>query len=323
MASPTVFVSSTFYDLRYPRESLKRFIETFGYIPVLSEDGTVFFDPSTTAAEACLGEVSNADLLVLLIGGRYGSALAGSDRSVTNGEFQRAVEQKIPVFALVEQGTFNDYSLYRANITRPDLLEQMSFPNSDSVKIFEFIDSVQSRTVNNALVAFQSVTDIEAYLRAQWAGMMHNFLTSESREARVVDTLAVLADVNARIALITEQILRSVGTPTDRVYVRLLQEMVESPAPADLRFLRGRPTPGAILSNETVELCGESLGIKLAITASDDNKINSISATGAISPIRLDYLARGYTTLRDKMLEILKENDVPLETILKYEEGYV
>lgn len=58
MANPTVFVSSTFYDLRYVREGVKRFIEALGYLPVLSEDGTVFYDPKATAAEACLGQVA-------------------------------------------------------------------------------------------------------------------------------------------------------------------------------------------------------------------------------------------------------------------------
>jgi len=80
VAVPTVFVSSTFYDLRYVREGMARFIDLIGFNPVLSEEGTVFYDPSTTAADACLAEVLNADLFVLLIGGRYGSTFPGGDQ---------------------------------------------------------------------------------------------------------------------------------------------------------------------------------------------------------------------------------------------------
>ncbi|MCG2624695.1 DUF4062 domain-containing protein [Arthrobacter sp. I2-34] len=318
MASPTVFVSSTFYDLRYPRESLKRFIETLGYTPILSEEGTVFYDPRITAAESCLKEVSNADIFVLLIGGRYGSILPNTELSVTNGEFMKAVERKIPVFAMVEQGTYSDYSLYRANVDRPELISQLSFPNADSVKIFEFIDSVQSRTLNNALVPFVSARDIESYLRSQWAGMMHGFLTDETREAQVVDTLSVLTQVNERVELITEQILRSVGTPMDRVYVRLLQEMVQSSVAADLRFIGTPPTPGSIVDNETVKECVESLGGQIAI---DEDEVggNTISGSGRVSPIRMKVLTEEYQKLRIKMLKILEEDEVSTEKIREYE----
>lgn len=37
MAVPRVFVSSTWYDLKYIRENLKYFIRGLGYEPVLAE----------------------------------------------------------------------------------------------------------------------------------------------------------------------------------------------------------------------------------------------------------------------------------------------
>ena len=131
MATPTAFVSSTFYDLRYVREGIKRFIEGLGYTAVLSEEGTVFFDPGENAADACLAEVGNADMLVVIIGGRYGSPMPAGDQSVTNAEYQQAVRKKIPVFALVEHGTFNDYHVFRANADKPDVLDKIRFPHAD------------------------------------------------------------------------------------------------------------------------------------------------------------------------------------------------
>lgn len=88
---------------------MKRFIERLGYLAVLSEEGAVFYDPKTTAAQACLAEVLNAQLFVLIIGGRYGSLVPDSNQSVTNAEYQQAVRQKIPVFALIDEGTLHDY----------------------------------------------------------------------------------------------------------------------------------------------------------------------------------------------------------------------
>ncbi len=41
MVKPRVFVSSTYYDLKYIRNSLKSFIGSFGYEAVLFEDGDI------------------------------------------------------------------------------------------------------------------------------------------------------------------------------------------------------------------------------------------------------------------------------------------
>jgi hypothetical protein len=108
MATPRVFVSSTWYDLRYIRENLKFFIRTLGYDPVLSEEGTIFYDPRVHVQDARLTEIPNCQLFILVIGGRYGTSFKDSERSVTNTEYMEAVRHKIPIFALV---VLADYQL--------------------------------------------------------------------------------------------------------------------------------------------------------------------------------------------------------------------
>ena len=44
MVKPRIFVSSTYYDLKYIRNSLRNFIESFGYEAVLFEDGDIPYD---------------------------------------------------------------------------------------------------------------------------------------------------------------------------------------------------------------------------------------------------------------------------------------
>lgn len=322
MATPTVFVSSTFYDLRYVRESIKRFIEQLGYVPILSEEGTVFYDPSTTAAESCLQEVSNADMLVLLIGGRYGMAMPGAEQSVTNAEYQQAVRDKVPVFALVEQGTYSDYGVYLANSSNPEILQGISFPNADSVKIFEFIDSVRSRAENNALIPFRTIADIENYLRAQWAGMLHDYLARGTKEAQVVDTLSVLASVNERVELIASQILKSVGTDMDRAYVALLQAMVESPATANFRSLGVNARPGDILQNETAEQCAAAVGHPLKPYDFGDGERDDehiISGTGALTEPARRTVENNYGALRRRLLEIVDSFNTSTADVVNYE----
>ncbi|MEH1058344.1 DUF4062 domain-containing protein [Micromonospora sp. CPCC 206171] len=317
MASPTVFVSSTFYDLRYIRESLKRMIETLGYNAVLSEDGAVFYDPATSASESCFKEVPSVDLFVLIIGGRYGSLARNSDKSVTNGEYQTAIRQHIPVFALVEQGTANDFELYRANASRPDVLASISFPHADSPKIFEFIEEVQTRAQNNAIAPFRNFSDIESYLRQQWAGMMYAFLRRGTEERQMADSLTMLTQVNSRIELLAEQILKNVGSPLDRIVVKTLQRMLTSRAIADLRYVHINPTPADIVRYDSFDECASAYGKRFK--ESKDSTV--ISSDGYIAVSRLKENRNEYRGLRSYILELLKESSVSAEDLVAYDFG--
>lgn len=320
MAAPTVFVSSTFYDLRYVREALKRFIESLGYVPVLSEDGTVFYDPVTSAADSCFAEVLNAEMFVLIIGGRHGSQMPNG-RSVTNTEYEAARRNGVPIFAMVEQGTYNDYSVYRANAHDPAIADRMVFPNADTTEIFGFIDRVQGNAVNNALVPFRAFGDVESYLRNQWAGMMHQFLRQRADGARVSADLNFLAQINERIEVMTTQILRSVGTPMDRLNVSFLQRMLVSTAVSDLRYLSLNPRAGDILRNESLSSCASAFGREFFEANPDDENFRGfyISSDGEISPQRLRTSEADYQDLRTYMLARLAEQKVDVEEFLTYE----
>ena len=177
MAIPRVFISSTCYDLKYIRENLKYFIHTLGYEPVLSEEGSIFFDPRKDVTDSCLSEVPNCQLFVLIIGGRFGGEYKDTEKSITNVEYEEATRLKIPVFALVEHAVNAQYQVYLSNKENKNIDEnEINYPAVDSIKIFEFIGEVRHNAVNNALVPFRDFADIESYLRKQWAGMMFSFL---------------------------------------------------------------------------------------------------------------------------------------------------
>ena len=71
---PSVFVSSTCYDLKQIREDLKIFIsEQLGYAAVLSEYDSFPIDPLLNTVDNCIRAVKErADVFVLIIGNRYG-----------------------------------------------------------------------------------------------------------------------------------------------------------------------------------------------------------------------------------------------------------
>jgi hypothetical protein len=236
MAIPRVFVSSTCYDLRYIRENLKFFIKNMGFEPVLSEEGSVYYDPGKHVQDACLAEVPNCQMFVLIIGGHFGSSYKDKPESVVNHEYREAVSKKIPVFAMVEQQVYAEYRVYQKNKENKNIdATKIAYPGVDSTRIFDFMEEVQGKSVNNALVPFSDFNELESYLKQQWAGMMFSFLTRKSEAERVSSTLETLTAMSSKIEFLSKQILSSVGKDVEKLNAQLYEIISTSPFES-LRF---------------------------------------------------------------------------------------
>lgn len=206
MPSPKVFVSSTCYDLAMAREQIRSFLVRLGYDPIMSEYSDVLFDPRTHTHTSCLQEVPNADMVVLLIGTRFGGkiipeALSNVDLdnllksslditvledmeklSVTQLETLKAINASIPVFAFVDEKVMHDHLVYQKN---KELIGQIKFPSIEKPEtakyIFEFINFLQHRNTGNSVISFGKLEDIENHLRKQWASLFQRLLR-EQRE---------------------------------------------------------------------------------------------------------------------------------------------
>lgn len=319
MAAPRIFVSSTFYDLKFIRENIKYFIKNLGYEPVLSEEGSIYFDPKQHVQDACISEVPNCQIFVLIIGGRAGSSYKNNGHSITNAEYREAIRLKIPVFALVEDSTYHDYYLFLNNQGNPEVeATKISYPSADDPQIFEFIHEVRSHAVNNALVPFQDFSDIESYLTQQWAGMMFSYLVQDNEEKRVSDMISAIADVNVRVEMLSKQILRSVGTVDAKIDAQLYENMLASESIGDLTFWDAKPTPASIFLNSSFRSCAKSFGIDLKIGEDDEDEpgSSSITSDGSLSRNRFVKNSNQYKKLRQNMIDILKEYELTPEEYL-------
>ncbi len=320
MAVPCVFISSTCYDLKYIRENLKYFVKRLGYYPVLSEEGSVFYNPTLHTQDACIAEVPNCQMFVLIIGGRFGSQYQGEAHSITNAEYREAARLKTPIFALVEQAVFNDSHVYAQNRDNTEIdARGILYPSVDNAAIFDFIEEVRSNTVNNAIVPFRDFADIESYLLQQWAGMMHFFLTRANETARVANTLEVMREMNERVEMLSRQILRSVGTDEAKLTSELYDAMLSYEVARDLSYMRSQPTPRSILQYPDLATCASALGISLTVEDVDES---SLTAGGLISRPRYEDNSKQYLELRTKLLAILQKHEVtPDGYISSSEEG--
>ncbi|MBN8446386.1 MAG: DUF4062 domain-containing protein [Gammaproteobacteria bacterium] len=196
MATPRVFISSTCYDLKYVRENLKYFVRTIGYEPVLSDEGDVFYSPSAHTHDSCLKEVETCQIFILIIGGRQGGNYKAEVSSITNNEYREAVQNNIPIFALVETSVHSDHHVFVTNKKKnPTIAESIAYPSIDDIRIFGFIDEVRKNTKNNAIFPFRDFSDMESYLKKQWAGMMYDFIIQRANNEKSKITNKLLDDL--------------------------------------------------------------------------------------------------------------------------------
>jgi hypothetical protein len=100
-----VFISSLISDYEHYRAAATEAVHVLGHQVVRAED---FHASAETPQQACLAAVRESDLIVLLIGERYGYTQE-SGLSATHEEYREARDRK-PVLVFVETGTTRDAS---------------------------------------------------------------------------------------------------------------------------------------------------------------------------------------------------------------------
>lgn len=223
MARPRVFVSSTYYDLKHVRASMEVFIDSLGFDAILFEKGDVAFHPDSALDESCYREARTSDIFVLIVGGRYGSP-ASSERkgsseiptdyeSITRREFEAAQEADIPTFILVDGAVHAEYQTFIRNRDN----KSVKYAHVDSPNVFILLESIFELGRNNPVFAFDRATDIEAWLREQWAGLFRELLRTRSQQQQLSTLNAQvmqLQSVNDTLKTYLEAVLTKV-TPDD------------------------------------------------------------------------------------------------------------
>ena len=164
---PTVFVSSTCYDLRQIRTDLSQFIEReLGYRAMLSDQNSFSIDPDVDTIENCRRRVEqDADILVLVIGGRYGSVDQDSSKSITNLEYLTARAFGVPVYAFIDSSITAIMPVWKKN-------KEGDFSGTvDNVQLFQFIKDIRSRD-KVWTIPFATAQDITSALKIQFASLM-------------------------------------------------------------------------------------------------------------------------------------------------------
>lgn len=238
MARPKVFISSTCYDLATVRSEVRPFVEALGYEPVMSDYSDILFDPREHTHDSCVKEIGAADLVVLIVGSRFGGksvptaqALINFDKissessrekikdfkenlSITQIEILKAIQDNIPVYTFVQSDVHRDHLIYEKNKHDEQIISRITFPslqkNDTASYIFEFINFIGHRTSNNSVFSFSTIDDIRSQLKSQWAHLFQRLLQENVSRDRQVRQYRAFGE---QIEDLKAVILATVGTP--------------------------------------------------------------------------------------------------------------
>lgn len=186
MAKPRIFISSTFYDLRHVRSDLDAFLVELGYEPVRNEEGDISYGKTEALEEYCYKEIKNIDILVSLVGGRFGSESKRNHSSISQIELKTAIREDKQVYIFVEKNVLSEYETYLLN---KDV--DLKYKYADDIRIYKFIEELKSLNTNNNIKSFETVSEITRYLKEQFAGLFQRFLEQQTRvrEMNIVNNL--------------------------------------------------------------------------------------------------------------------------------------
>lgn len=221
MAIPRVFVSSTYYDLKHMRSSLEKFIESLGFEAILSEKGSIAYSPDRPLDESCYKEAEGADIFVLIMGGRYGSASSSENKkpekkfferydSITKKEFEAAVAADVPIFIAVDRAVHVEYETFLKNRAS----ETVQYAHVQNVNVFVLLEAILNMPKNNPVFTFDKPAEVEDWLRLQWAGLFGEMLrtrTEQAQLASLASQVANLSEVNKTLKVYLEEVVSKVS----------------------------------------------------------------------------------------------------------------
>ena len=219
MAKPRVFLSSTYYDLKHVRERIERFLANFGMEPVLFESDNVTFEFNKPLDVSCYNEVKTCHMLILIVGGRYGSVVTGEQVpqekkelyehyvSIPRKEHETAANTGIPTFVFIDKNVYAEYQTYKKNKKIFEDKTPFNFAHVDDINVFRFISILEAIT---AIKTFDKVEEIENYLESQISGMLFLYLQQLQTQKQNTETLDAIAELKI-ISQRMNEMLSAVG----------------------------------------------------------------------------------------------------------------
>jgi len=193
MARPRVFISSTFYDLKSVRAELEASLAQLAYDAVLHERGRVPYEHGKDLENSCYREINNCDIVVAIVGGRFGSQSLADDRlSISQLELKTAIDLDKQLFVFVDRPVLTEYGTWTKNRSG-----SVTWAYVDNPKVFEFLKYIHDLAPSRPVQSFDAGSDIVTFLKEQFAGLFQRLLEEHQvrEELNLAGQLRATADI--------------------------------------------------------------------------------------------------------------------------------
>ena len=180
--TPTVFISSTIEDLHHVRDAIRETVQELGYQPVMSDHGEIGYMNDWSAAESCFRTVPDCQIMVLVIGKRYGSMIVhnGEKISVTEREYDVCMAKSPRLIVFVEAEVLHFEKVYNQNKDNRTV-----FPNMDNAeRTFALLQKVRSAPNRNGILPFATAADVRELLKKQFATLFADLLKENGNPSK-------------------------------------------------------------------------------------------------------------------------------------------
>lgn len=328
---PRVFVSSTYYDLKHVRERIEKFIDNYGFESVLFESDKVTYEHGKPIDDSAYNEVTLCHLMVLIVGGRYGTAATSANPlddqkkyemeyvSITRKEFDTATKRNIPIFIFIDKNVYSEYQTYKENQDFFDNYETYKSPSSskdvkfkfahvDSSNVFRFIDAIKTKPIKT----FDKVEEIENYLQSQLAGLFYLYLDSLQKQQEVNKVLDTVTELN-NVSLRMNEMLNSVGKKILGNENEEYENVIQKQFAMIIDFFSDQIYE-MMETDEIEEEITEEQKMEISKTILDTILVPNIKAPEKTSQIsRRKWMMETNILLTEKINKILEEKEIPVK----------
>lgn len=175
MAAPRVFVSSTYYDLQHIRNDIRVFLQGLGYEPVMHDKGNIPYTQEVSLEESCYNELDSCDIVICIIGNKFGTKSSNGNFSITMTELQKAIKSRKKIYIYILKDVYIENFTYKANNDSGFVPYHV-----DDIRIHEFISELKDTIKNHPITPFDNIGDITNNLKQQFAGLFQHLLLQEA-----------------------------------------------------------------------------------------------------------------------------------------------
>lgn len=314
MARPRIFISSTYYDLKHIRNSLRAFIDSLGYESVLFEEGDIPFHHDSPLDISCYDEIKKCHILVLIIGGRYGSpaseTINDDDKkidqynSITKKEYETAQTLDIPVYTFIEKNVLSEYHTFKINKNN----KSIEYAHVDNVLIFKLIEDIYKLKRNNQIIGFEKLEEIVDYLKIQWAGLFSDMLSKKHSNQNLSDLatqISGLREMNNVLKDYIESILKKVQPDNSSLLIKNSNAKLKKSA--IVKFIK-EPYIKYIKERASPEITYEDIFEKFINSNTQKDFYNSINLNkDFISELlSIDAATSDHSRIKDEILSFMQ-----------------